>query len=393
MKLWGHRRSELVEDRTLTPESLPAVMLPDVGANVTDVDQTNFTQVADVFACVRLLGDAISTLPLKAYRNMPTGRVEVGPDARISQLLARPFPGATICDILAQIVQSLNTDGNSFVGKWRQDGQVVQLGVFDPQMVQIRLMNGVLVYTVGYYGGSVETGPEDILHIRSSVSLDHLRGVSPIVQCKMAMGLNASLSTSAKAFMDQGSRPSGILSIRGRGDEFTLGKLSETWDAKHGGAENQHKVAVVSADEVSYQQLGLSAEDAQFVAQRELSTREIARIFRVPAHLIDGDTGRSLTYANVTQQNRFFLDHSLRPWLRRIETAISMDPDLCPGNTTVEFDTRELTGGDQLERAQFYASMVSSGVMTIEEAREREGLPTMPTTAAMPMTTPSEDTP
>jgi phage portal protein BeeE len=146
---------------------------------------------------------------LQAYRDSPAGRVTVGPDARISQLLARPSPGSTVCDLLAQIVTSLNVDGNVFIGKWRgADGGVVQLVVFDPGMCTVRLKGQVVTYTVLAYGGVVETGPSDILHIKSSVSIDHLRGVSPITQYQMAMGLNASLQASAKAFVDQGSRPS-----------------------------------------------------------------------------------------------------------------------------------------------------------------------------------------
>ncbi len=180
----------------------------------------------------------------------------------------------------------------------------------------------------------------------------------------------------SEGIYDQGSRPSGILSIKGRGDEFTLGKLSETWDAKHAGAQNQHQVAVVSADEVSYTQLGLSAEDAQFIGQRELSTREIARIFRVPAHMIDGDTGRSLTYANVTEQNRFFLTHSLRPWLVRIETAISGDHDLCPGGRYVKFNLDSLLRASALERAQVNALALDpvKGWLSRNEVRMMEDM-------------------
>jgi HK97 family phage portal protein len=374
MKIFTRR---VEEERTLTPESLPATMLPDVGATTTSIDQTTWPQVADVHACIRLLCDAVSSLPLNVYRTTSTGRQAVGPDARISQLLARPSPGCTVCDLLGKMTQALCVDGNCFLGKWKNsDGEIAMLDVFDPQMVQIRMLANLVIYTVGYYGGSIETGPEDILHIRSSVSLDHLRGISPIGQCAMAMGLNASLATSAKAFMDQGSRPSGVLAIKGHGSEFTIGKVSEQWDAKHAGATNQHKVAVISADEVAYTQLGLSAEDAQFVGQRELSTREIARIFRVPAHMIDGDTGRSLTYSTVQEQNRFFLTHSLRPWLVRIETAISNDPDLCPGGTYVKFDLDSLLRASATERAQINAAALDpvKGWMTRAEVREQEGL-------------------
>lgn len=379
MKLWGHRGSELEEDRTLTAQDLPAVMLPDVTrGGVTEVNQLNWAQVSDVFACVRLLTDTISTLPLEAYRATATGRQQVGPDARISQLLARPVPGSTVCDLLAQIVQSLQVDGNAFVGKFRDaDGNIVQLGVFDPQMVQVMLHGQVITYIVGYSGGSVEVGPEDILHIRSSVSLDHLRGVSPITYCAAAMGLNASLGVSAQNLMSQGSRPSGVLRVKGGSQsDFTISKISEQWNEKHGGAPNHHKVAVVSADEVDFVQLGLNAQDAQFIQQRELSTREIARIFRVPAHMIDGDVGRSLTYATVEQQGQFFLTHSLRPWLVRIETAITHDPDLCPGNTFVRFNVDSLLRASASERATINTAALNpqTGWMNRAEVRAQENL-------------------
>jgi HK97 family phage portal protein len=99
-------------------------------------------------------------------------------------------------------------------------------------------------------------------------------------------------------------------------------------------------------------------------------------VFRVPAHLIDGDTGRSLTYANVTEQNRFFVLHSLRPWLTRIETAISMDPDLCPGNTYVRFDLDSLLRADAATRAQVYTAALNpqTGWLSRNEVRAMENL-------------------
>jgi phage portal protein BeeE len=107
------------------------------------------------------------------------------------------------------------------------------------------------------------------------------------------------------------------------------------WDIRHAGVENQHRVAVVSGD-IKFEPVAFSADDSQFLQQRELSAREVARIFRVPAWAIDAPTGDSLTYANVAEQNRALSTLSLRPWATRIETAISNDPDLCPGGTYVE---------------------------------------------------------
>ena len=98
-----------------------------------------------------------------------------------------------------------------------------------------------------------------------------------------------------------------------------------------------HQVAVMAGD-INFTPIAFSADDSQFLQQRELSAREVSRIFRVPAWAIDAPTGDSLTYANTLEQNRHFVTHSLRPWLVRIERAFTNDTDLCPGNTYVQFD-------------------------------------------------------
>jgi HK97 family phage portal protein len=126
-------------------------------------------------------------------------------------------------------------------------------------------------------------------------------------------------------------------------------EIRDMWHGTHAGAPNMHKVAVLSGD-VAFTPIAFSADDSQFLQQRELSAREVARIFRVPAWAIDAPTGDSLTYANVAEQSRALVDYSLRPWLVRIERAISNDADLCPGTTYVEFSLDGLLRGDTATR-------------------------------------------
>ncbi len=159
------------------------------------------------------------------------------------------------------------------------------------------------------------------------------------------------------------------------GNSEALERLATAWATKHGGVENHHRVAVVSGD-ITFTPLGFSADDAQFLQQRELSAREVARIFRVPAWAIDAPSGDSLTYANVGQQNRALIDHSLRPWLVRIERSISNDADLCPGGTYVEFSLDALLRADADVRSQIYARALhtETGWMRREEVRQLENL-------------------
>jgi HK97 family phage portal protein len=207
------------------------------------------------------------------------------------------------------------------------------------------------------------------------MSLDGVRGLSPVTQCRVALGLSSSLQASAKTFTEQGSRPSGILSVPSTTPSDAVAHAVEAWGQKHGGVSQMHKVAVLTGD-VTFTPIAFSAGDAQFLQQRELSAREVARIFRVPAWAIDAPTGDSLTYANVLEQNRAFVTHSLRPWLVRIERAISMDADLCPGGTYVQFNLDGLLRADSATRSEIYTRALDpeTGWQTRAEVRELEDL-------------------
>jgi HK97 family phage portal protein len=339
-----------------------------------NVSTSNALRVADAFACVRVLADGISTLPLHAYRRTDSGRQAAGDNARIVQLLKRPAPGSTRVDLISHVVVHLNVYGEAFVGKYRADAEIVQLALISPESIQVELRGRRIVYMLDTVKGRTEHGPDDILHIKS-MSLDGLRGLSPVAQCRVALGLSSSLQQSAKSFTEHGSCPSGVLSIP-NGNDKAAERISEAWHIRHGGVEKMHKVAVVSGD-IKFIPVGFSADDSQFLGQRELSAREVARIFRVPAWVIDAPTGDSLTYANVAEQNRALATHSLRPWATRIEKAISGDADLCPGGTYVQFDFDGLLRASSEQRAQAYTAALNpeTGWMQRREVRELEDLP------------------
>ena len=130
--------------------------------------------------------------------------------------------------------------------------------------------------------------------------------------------------------------------------------------------------------DVAYTQLSLSMEDAQFVQQRELSTIEICRIFRVPPHMLGAAmASRTMTYSNITSEVMSFQKFSLTPLLTLIEQAISGDPDLSPATIYVEFDLDRLLRADSAERAAYYTAALNplSGWMTRQEVRAAENLP------------------
>ena len=168
--------------------------------------------VADAYACVRVLADTISTLPLRVLRRTATGRLPAGDDARAVHLLARPSPGSTSVDLVSQLVTHLCVYGNGYLGKYRSEGSIVQLGMVHPDRVQVELRGQRVVYVLD---GRTEHGPEDVCHVKA-MSMDGLTGLNPVAQCRTALGLNESLRESSSAFFRNGSRPSGILTAPGR---------------------------------------------------------------------------------------------------------------------------------------------------------------------------------
>jgi HK97 family phage portal protein len=292
--------AETVEDRALPAADTQSPAFPTLTSSAPlNVTTSNALRVSDAYACVRVLADSISSLPLHVYRKTDQGRQPAGENARAVQLLNRPSPGSTGVDLVSQILVHLNVHGEAFVGKYRSDGEIVQLALISPESIQVELRGQTIVYMLDTLKGRVEVGPADLLHIKG-MSLDGLRGLSPVTQCRAALGLSSSLQQSAKVFTEHGSRPSGVLTSPS-GNNTALERVRDTWDARHAGVENQHRVAVVAGD-VKFEPIAFSQSDQDFLGQRELSAREVARIFRVPAWSIDAPTGDSLTYSNVGEQ-------------------------------------------------------------------------------------------
>jgi len=209
-------------------------------------------------------------------------------------------------------------------------------------------------------------------------------GLSPVKQCRAALGLSADLTDHAARFFSNDARPGGLLKLgdSGPGAQEALEAVSAKWGASHGGARNSHRVAVVTG-EIDFVPIGMPPDDAQLLEQRKLSATEIARVFRVPPHMIGAESGSSLTYANAESQALDFVKYSLRPWLVTIEQALSSDPDLFARNQYCEFLLDALLRADSATRAEVYTRALDplTGWMSREEVRRLENLEPEPNPA------------
>lgn len=388
-----------VESRALSAQNVPPTWLPSLPGD--GVTPATAPAVADAYACIRVLADAASSIPLHVYRQTDAGRVRVDTGAT-PELLRNPAPGMTQAALVGQIVAHLNLYGNAYVGKFRDGtGRIAQLALLHPDYVVPEIKAGRPLFTVTDGLRTTTHGADDIIHIKA-LTVDGLLGLSPVRQARTVLGLSDTLAKHAASFFDSDAIPAGVLRVNtfgqptvapspedqesGEQPPTDLDEIRAAWSSGQTG-KGRRRIAVVSG-EVDFTPVGLNMEDAQFLEQRKLSAVEVARIFRVPPHLIGADPGESMTYSNVESQALEFATFSLRPWLVLIEQALSADPALFATRTYCEFVLEALLRADHATRADFYTKALDplTGWMSRAEVRERENLPPeQPAAAPVPV--------
>ena len=222
--------------------------------------------------------------------------------------------------------------------------------------------------------GTVRLSPYDVLHI-PGLGFDGLVGYSPIAMAKNAIGLAIAAEEYGSKFYANGATPSGILEYPGTVKEPD--KVRESWNAGFGGSSNAHKIAVLE-EGMKYTPISISPNEAQFLETRKFQINEIARIFRVPPHMV-GDLEKS-SFSNIEQQSLEFVKYTLEPWLVRWEQAMqrALIPQDDKSKYFIKFNVDGLLRGDYQSRMQGYATARQNGWMSANDIRELENLDRIP---------------
>jgi HK97 family phage portal protein len=266
--------------------------------------------------------------------------------------------------------------GEAFVAKYRApDGGVARLGWIHPARVGVeKARNGEPIYHLSAGYGSDVSGTfnrRDVLHI-PRLTMDGLRGLSPIAQAREALGLGIALQKHAARWFANGAVPGGVLEGDNELSNEAATRLGREFEARHGGV-NAHRIAVLE-NGFKFRSIGMPMADVQFVEQRRLAATETARIFGLPAWAINAESGASMDYANVSQQRESLEAFSFRPYVLAIEQAIEGDPDLFDPDALdwPEFLMDAVARADVSTRFNAYKL---ADFMTDNEKRRRENLP------------------
>lgn len=366
-----------VEDRSMTRATVPPIFFPEAESGAV-VSPRNAMGISTAFAAIRALADAAASLPLHVYRRGAAGRERVD-DHPTARSLRRPAPGVPTGLLVWQMVATLNLHGEAFLGLYGgETGAVEQLALIAPDRVEVTVRGGVPLYTVtGEDGRRGTYTADDVVHVRG-MTLDGVRGVSPVRVAREALGYAQTLAEHGSRSMRNGARPTGVLTVAaGPGAEELAAKLRDDFKAATGG-ERTGSVAVLTG-EAKFEAVSMTLQDAQYLEQRDLSDAEVARIFRVPPWMLGIKSGDSLTYSTVAEQARAFVTFALRPWLVAIEQALGSCDRLFPDGSGLYplFELDGLLRGDAKARADVYTAALNpqTGWMQRGEVRALEDLP------------------
>ena len=349
------------------------------------VNERSAMQMTAVYSCVRILAEAVAGLPLHLYRYKEDGGKEKGIDHPLYLLLHdEPNPEMSSFVFRETLMTHLLLWGNAYAQIIRNGkGEVIALYPLMPnRMVVDRDTKGRLYYQYTtstedaptMKGVTVNLPPSDVLHI-PGLGFDGLVGYSPIAMAKNAIGMAIACEEYGAKFFANGAAPGGVLEHPGTIKDPQ--RVRESWQSTFGGSGNSNKIAVLE-EGMKYTPIGISPEQAQFLETRKFQINEIARIFRVPPHMV-GDLEKS-SFSNIEQQSLEFVKYTLEPWLVRWEQSIQrilLSPEE-KKSYFAKFNVEGLLRGDYASRMTGYATARQNGWMSANDIRELENMDRIP---------------
>ena len=338
------------------------------------VSEMSSMRSSAVYACVRVLAETIASLPCPVYKRLEGGGKErVYSHPLYPVLNAEGNPEATAFTVRETLVAYLALWGNAYAEiEFGGGGQVLGLYPLRPDRMTPK-RNDANQLRYEYLKGGTDTKElkaEHVLHI-PGLGFNGLEGKSPIALQREAIALGMAAEEFGARFYDNDASPGGILTTDEVIEEEAGKKLKSSWTAAHSGLDNKHKVAVLDGG-MHWEAIGIPPDDAQFIETRKFQVNEIARIFRIPPHMIQ-DLERA-TFDNIEHQSIDFVVHTIRPWLVRIEQALRMKL-LTPVEKKIYLIEHLVDGllrGDRESRDKGYATGRQNGWLNADEIREME---------------------
>lgn len=332
--------------------------------------------VASVLSAFTILMEDTASLPLIVYRRLKRGKERDTSSPYYMLLHDMPNPEHTSMVYREFIMGHLLGWGNHFSQKiWDRRGVLRELWPLRPDRMKVFRENGQRKYLYTEMNNNKRAfRQEEIWHV-PAFGFDGLMGYSRITLARNAIGLSMAAEKFGSKFFGNGAIPGIALQHPGTLGDEGFKHLNESWNENYRGTDNAHKFVILE-EGMSIEKLGIPPDDAQFIETRRFQLGEIARMFRVPPHMIGDVTSSTSWGSGIEQQELGYLSHTLRPWLKRIEQGAHKDLLLEAErrDTVIEHLVEDFLRTDIAARMQAYVQAITNGIMTRNEARERENL-------------------
>ena len=349
--------------------------------------------VSAVYACVQAISETTASLPLILFKRNGDDRERASDHPLYRVLHDQANPEQTALEAREYMQACVLLRGNAFarlVRGW--DGQVRELWPLNPDNVQVQRTSSGLVYDYTKDGVLTRLLSHEVLHLRHRLGDDGVMGVSPIAAARGVVELAQAENEHGRNTFTNGAKLLGVLKFPGRLKAEQRQAIATSWSSQHAGGSNSGRTAILE-EGVDFQALSMTLEDAEWIAARQFSVEEVARLFRVPPTVI-GDL-RNGNYSNSVEMARQFVTQTLRRHLVAWEQAIAAKCLTEAGRRTyfAEHQVEGLLRGDSANRAAFYSSGIADGWLMRSEARKLENLKVIDGIDDAPKAAESDSTP
>ncbi|MCK3655954.1 phage portal protein [Pasteurellaceae bacterium Macca] len=365
------------ETRSLTIEDVFAAM----GASNTGAGEFVSPYTAEalpaVLNAVNVIAQAVASMPCYLFEVNAEGRKRVENHSVEYLLNEMPNRNQTPYQFKEVMMRHVLLNGNAYaVIGWNAQGQAESLIPYPPYAVNVqRTYAGDYIYQITDLNGKLHTYLQDeVLHLRHA-SNDGFMGRSPIAVCREAVGLGMAQQRHGASVMKNGLMAGGIVTSPEWFDQAKGQKAMQALE-RYQGAKNAGKTPILEGG-MDYKQLGMSNQDAEWLASRKFTIEDIARIFNISPIFLQDYSHSS--YANFSEASRAFLGQTLRPHLvnfeQQLKDALMIDlTSKSRKRYVIEFDTSDLLRTNQQDRFSSYDTAIKCGILSPNEARKREGL-------------------
>ena len=339
------------------------------GVAVTDESALSHSAV---YACCRVLADSIASLPLEVFRQLPDGNTELATTHPVHRLInTAPSPLYSSHNFRSAAQLHIGIRGNAYA-KIKRDGwgRPTEIRLLNPTTVTPFFYKDDLFYRIE--GEKTVLRPDELIHV-AGMTWDGVIGKSPIQVARETVGMGLAATQYGAKIFSEGTHLAGVLEHPQKLTPEQVGTLRDSWKKNYAGVNNSGGIAVLE-NGMKFTPISLTPEDSRFIESQKLGIAAIARIYRVPLHMI-GELDRA-TFSNIEQQSIEFVQHTLRPLVKNWEQELNrkLFRPSEQGEFFVRFNLNALMRGDMTARSNFYRALFNMRAISPNEIRQLEGL-------------------